>query len=480
MSRNGSTLIIAGVPAMAAVLGLGLLGYWTSTWFADAGVKPRSLDTGRPAASGAGAPSLAGPGTGPGASGVQGPQGATQVAASTEVPPMPGEWPGYRGVNHDNVGPPDAKVPASVAGLGMAWKIPLGEGYAGPCVKDGRVFVIDYDAATRQDVLRCFSLAEGKEIWRNAYPSETKRYHGMSRTVPATDGNVVVSLGPKGHVLCADVKSGQTKWMIDLVKEYGAVIPEWYAGQCPLLDEGKLILAPAGSSLVVAIDLATGKPVWRTPNPNNWKMTHSSVAPMDVEGERTYVYCASGGVAGVSAKDGRLLWQTEDWTVSGATIPAPVPVGGGKVFLCGGYNAGSLMLQVSKSGEAWSVKQVFRLGSEVFGSDLQTPILYQGNLYGVSPPGQMVCLSLDGKRLWASGRENVFGNGAYVIAGGKILALNDRGVLSIVEATPTAFKLFGKVKVLQGNESWGPMAIAGDRLLARDTDSMICIRMGGS
>ena len=35
------------------------------------------------------------------------------------------------------------------------------------------------------------------------------------------------------------------------------------------------------------------------------------------------IYCANLGVVGVSAKDGRLLWETTDWKISLATVPSP-------------------------------------------------------------------------------------------------------------------------------------------------------------
>src|SRR4029078_7150440 len=82
------------------------------------------------------------------------------------------------------------------------WVIDVGEGYAGAAVRNGRVYVMDYDQAKKQDALRCLSLADGKEIWRFAYPVSVKRNHGMSRTVPATTEKYVVSIGPKCQVVC--------------------------------------------------------------------------------------------------------------------------------------------------------------------------------------------------------------------------------------------------------------------------------------
>ena len=104
----------------------------------------------------------------------------------------------------------------------------------------------------------------------------------------------------------------------------------------------------AKTTLLLACDAQTGAALWQTPNPHGWKMTHSSVMPMEFDGQRMYVYCANNGVVGVSAKDGSILWETTDWKISIATVPSPLILSDGRIFLSGGYNAGSLMLQASQ------------------------------------------------------------------------------------------------------------------------------------
>ena len=56
---------------------------------------------------------------------------------------------------------------------------------ADAAVDRGRVYLMDYAGADRQRVLRCLSLADGREIWRYAYPLSAKRNHGVTRTVPS-------------------------------------------------------------------------------------------------------------------------------------------------------------------------------------------------------------------------------------------------------------------------------------------------------
>jgi outer membrane protein assembly factor BamB len=223
------------------------------------------------------------------------------------------------------------------------------------------------------------------------------------------------------------------------------------------------------------VDLASGKVIWQTPNPKGWKMTHSSVVPVTVGGQRMYVYCASGGVVGVSAKDGSILWETSEWTVSTANVPTPVGVGNGRLFLCGGYNAGAMMLELRSAGGKIQPQALFRLKANVYGSQQQTPVFYKGYLYGTAPNGQLVCLDLNGSLKWSSGSTKRFGLGPYMVAGGLLYVLNENGELALVEPSPSGYKELARAKVLPGPEAWGPLAIAGGLLLARDLTSMVCL-----
>ncbi|MDD2709815.1 MAG: PQQ-binding-like beta-propeller repeat protein [Verrucomicrobiae bacterium] len=390
--------------------------------------------------------------------------------------PVEGGWPGFRG-GRGGVSGEGTVLARSWGENGppVLWSKSMGEGYAGAAVWKGRVYVMDYDQPAQRDVLRCLSLADGQEIWSRSYPNKVKRNHGMSRTVPAVNDEWVVALGPKCHVTCSHAVTGAHGWGLDLVRQFKTKTPPWYAGQCPLIDGGNVILAPGGGDvLMMAVELAAGREIWRTPNPRGWQMTHSSVAVVEYEGEKMYVYCASDGVAGVSAADGRILWDTTEWKVSIATVPSPVPCGEGRIFFSGGYDSGSLMMQLSRKEGKYEAAPLYRLDAAVFGATMQTPIFFGGCLYGVAPDGRMVCLGLDGRRKWDSGTSR-FGSGPFLIADGLILALNDTGILSAMEARADAFKLVAQKRILNGHDAWGPLAISGGLLLARDLTTLVCV-----
>ncbi|MBM3998894.1 MAG: polyvinylalcohol dehydrogenase [Planctomycetes bacterium] len=409
---------------------------------------------------------------------------AGEPTAGKGVPSsIAGEWPWFRGPNGDNIGPEATPLRRAwpAEGPPALWSLELAEGYAGAAVSRGRVFVLDYDEPAQADTLRCLSLDDGREIWRNAYPVQLTRNHGLTRTVPAVVGDLVVTIGPRCHVACWDAVTGKCHWLVDMVLEYGATVPRWYTGQCPLIDDGRLIIAPSGPAMLVALDVQTGKPLWKSPNPRGWTMTHVSIAPMEFEGRRTYVYCGSGGVAGIAADTGERLWDSTVWPEQFATSPSPVVVPEGRVFLASGYGneTGSLMLRIRKGAERIEAETAFELTPKQFNSEQQTPIVRDGHLFAVRKRGggQLVCLTFDGKEAWNSGADK-FGHGPYLFAGGLFLGLDDKGVLTLADASPSGYQRLARHEVFaHGHDAWGPMAIVAGRLILRDMTRMTCLNL---
>ena len=402
-----------------------------------------------------------------------------------QAPALPGAWPQFRGPGRDGVSPEQTPLArAWPQAPKVLWSRLVGEGHAGPAVLDGKIYLLDYDTVLQADVVTCMSLADGKDIWRYSYPVAVKRNHGMSRTVPAVTKEYLVALGPMCHVTCLNTADGKPRWQIDLAEKFGATVPPWYAGQCPLIDAGRAILATGGGALLTAVDCKTGKVVWHTPNPKGWKMTHSSVMPITVAGTKMYVYAASGGVVGVSAKTGKLLWQVTEWTVRMANVPSAVDLGEGRVLVSGGYDAGAMMLRITPWGEGFAAQILFRKEAREFSATQHTPVLYKGHLYAGRQDGELACMDLAGKVLWTSGSADTFGLGPFLIAGGMNYPMDDEGLLTLAEATPARYRPLGQVQAvrheedgeaLPGHDAWAPMALVGGRLLLRDLTRLVCL-----
>lgn len=399
---------------------------------------------------------------------------------------LSGEWPNFRGADLDNISKSNAQLADQWPKNGpeVLWSVELGEGHAAPAVLNGCVYLFDYDEQARADALRCFSLDDGKEIWRRSYALPAKRNHGLSRTIPAVSEDYVVTIGPRCHVSCVDRSTGAFRWGIDLQQKYGTTEPLWFTGQCPLLDGDRVILAPAGSDiLMMAVDCNTGDLIWKVPNPKKWKMSHSSIMPMKLFGERVFVYAAIGGMVGVS-EEGRLLWDIP-WNAS-VIAPSPVLLNGNRIFITAGYGAGSLLVEIGKTTDGFSASVLSKTGpKEWLASEQQTPIYHDGLLYGIMPKDagslkqQFVCYEPEsGELVWSSGKTNRFGLGPFILADQKFYILDDDGTLTVLELSKTGYTPLAQHRVLDGHDAWGPIALAGSRMLLRDSTRMICIEAG--
>lgn len=399
-------------------------------------------------------------------------------------------WPRFRGTDIDNISksqiPLIDKFPAG--GPKKLWSVDLGEGHAGAAIYDGKAYVLDYDEVRRADLLRCYELSTGIEIWQRGYRVAIKRNHGMSRTVPAITEKYILTIGPRGHVMCLDRETGDFRWGIDLITKYESELPFWYTGQCPLIDNGVAILAPGGSLIMIGVDCESGEILWETACPKNWKMSHASIIPWTFGGQKMYVYSAVGGVCGIAADGpdlGKMLWSTSDWSHS-VVAPTSVCMPDGKIFLSAGYGAGSMMIRIQKVGAEFSVSVLDEYKPiEGLASEQQTPLYYKGKLLGILPKdagplrNQFVCVDpVNPKKiLWSSGKETRFGLGPYIIADNKFFILSDEGELTIARLSTRSWEELDKFEVLEGHDAWAPIALADGYMVIRDSKTLICLDM---
>lgn len=410
-----------------------------------------------------------------------------QVFRETATAPSE-NWPRFRGEDFDNISKSKTKLkdrwqPDEPK---ILWSVELGEGHSGAAIYDGKVYVLDYIEESREDALRCFSLETGEELWQRSYNVNLKRNHGMSRTVPAVNEKYILTIGPKCHVMCVERESGNLVWGLDMVKKYNTEVPFWYTGQCPLIDGDKAILAPGTDALMVAVDMASGEIRWETPNPKGWKMSHSSVVPATVLGKKMYLYSAVGGACGISAEgddEGKILWETSAWNHS-VVAPSPVAFPDGKIFLTAGYGAGSMMLQLKKTGNSYETEVLSQyLPKDGLASEQQTPIVWEGHLLGILPKdaganrNQLVCVPPRDvtKFVWTSGKTTRFGLGPYMIADNKLFVLSDDGTLTMIQPDTESFRQMAQKKIFDGHDAWAPLAIANGKMVLRDSKTMFCI-----
>src|SRR5439155_3550281 len=155
------------------------------------------------------------------------------------------------------------KLPAGGL-LPRVWSTSIGEGYAGPAVAAGKVYITDLVERQKNkgtERVLCLDAATGKLLWTYAYGVEYGiAYPAGPRSTPVIDSGRVYTVGAVGDLVCLNAEDGRVIWKRNFVAEYGNNIPTWGMAASPLVDGDQLITLVGGlnGALIVSFDKATG------------------------------------------------------------------------------------------------------------------------------------------------------------------------------------------------------------------------------
>jgi len=176
-----------------------------------------------------------------------------------------------------------------------------------------------------------------------------------------------------------------------------------------------------------------------------------------------------------------MLWSNGDWNCR-IPVASPIHFGGGKVFVSGGYGAGAGMFQVRRTGNRFEAKTLY-ITKECNGQ-IHQPLLYKGYLYmNGNDKGKkdgLMCMDLNGKVQWKTGRSPGFDWGGLLLADDRIYTVDgNTGDLCMVKPDPTGYQELGRAKFLGGEQIWGTVALSDGKLLIRDQSQLKCIDIRG-
>ena len=406
------------------------------------------------------------------------------------------DWPQYLGPSR-NATSQETGIARSwpAGGPKVLWTVPLGPGFGGAAISDGEVYVLDR-IGNQKDSLRCFDLLTGKELWSCEYDAPGRIDHDGSRAVPAIDGDCVYTCGPFGDVYCFDKTTHKPVWNKNVWKDFSSdKAPMWGICQNPLIYGDTVILASQTAKAgVVAYSKTAGEVKWASPAlPDIVGYVTPTLVKIAGDDQLVMITACSkeaspdgsgndprnpGTVLGMDLKTGKTLWAYKNWHCR-IPIPNVTDIGDGRLFVTGGYDAGSAMIKVEKKDGQFAVTELYKTGD--FGTHAHPPILYKGHLYGYCTTNTrrdgMVCMDLDGNVKWKTERSPVvFDKGGMLLADGLILSVDGpAGILNLVEPDPAGFKRLADAKLLATKECWAPLALTDGKLVIRDQGQMKCV-----
>ena len=171
-------------------------------------------------------------------------------------------------------------------------------------------------------------------------------------------------------------------------------------------------------------------------------------------------------LVGLSLDRRDVLWEFPWSTSHDASAAQPIVIGDHRVFYSSGYGTGAVVIELTKAGERFAVREVWR--NIRMKNRQSSSVLHDGFIYGLDE-GILACLDAStGELKWKGGR---YGHGQVLLAGGHLVVITEEGELVLVAATPERLRELARVPAIDG-ETWNVPAFADGILLVRNTKEM--------
>ena len=144
------------------------------------------------------------------------------------------------------------------------------------------------------------------------------------------------------------------------------------------------------------------------------------------------------------------------------------PVVVGDTIFVSTYQNKSWLYKISKNDSGFAINEVWENKLQGY---MSTPVIINGFAYMHLQNQRFTCVDLsNGETKWTSPK--TFGKYWSLIAyKNRILALDQKGILYLIEADPKEFKVLDTREITE-NESWAHLAISGDQIFIRDLKTL--------
>jgi outer membrane protein assembly factor BamB len=394
------------------------------------------------------------------------------------------DWPQWRGPNRDEVSKETGLLKTwPEGGPQLLWTFDeAGIGYSTPAVVGDILYA--QGSENEKETIYALDTKSKKKAWSTEVgPLFVNQYGDGPRGTPTVAGDLTFAIGGQGNLACLKTGTGEKLWSKSLQKDFGGeMMSSWGYTESPLVDGDQVVVTPGGAKgAVVALNKKNGDLIWQTSEFTD-KAAYCSIVVSEACGIRQYVQMTGDNVVGIDPKDGHILWK---FARKGpvACIPTPI-VSGNYVFVTSGYNAGCNLLELTKAGDKFEVKEVYHKDADNkrIVNHHGGVLLVDGFLYGHSDSKGWTCQNMKSGDVAWNEPARTLAKGSLTYADGRLYCYSENdGTCVLAEATPTGWKEDGRFKIPQQTKHqrksghiWAHPVVANGKLYLRDQEFIFC------
>lgn len=358
------------------------------------------------------------------------------------------------------------------------WSRDLGEGYSAILYEDGKLYT-QYRADEKESVTS-LDAATGKTLWTHTYLSSPAEGHvdqfGRGpRSTPLIVGDTIYTIGVSGIMHALHKKTGEPKWQHDLWKDFeGTFLNHGYSSS-PIHYDGKIIVLVGGEGhAIVALDPKDGSVQWKS---GDFANSYSTPKVIEVGGKPLLVTFMAAELVGLDPDTGEVHWTVPHQNQWGQNINQPVLVDGAHLFFSA-PQAGAKGLEITRGEDGkTSVKETWSTRKIQFYH--VTSVLEDGHVYGSTGTGAPSFMaSVNVKTGEINWRKRGFAKANVVQADGKLIILDEDGVLYLTTATPEDLKVHSETTLFEDGRAWTVPTVVGKTLYVRDSHRVVALNLG--
>jgi outer membrane protein assembly factor BamB len=410
-------------------------------------------------------------------------------------------WPQWRGAKHDGIST-EKNLPTKWSkSEGVAWRLPLpGPAGATPVVWGDRIFLTslgsEADGEADAILVLCVST-DGKLLWKKKLGSGSRPARGdegnYASPSPSTDGQHVWAFCGSGDLACYDF-DGREVWHFNVQDRYGKFSIQFGMSSTPVLDGDRLYLqlihgegnAKTREAVVVALDKATGKEIWKQPRPSEAyaENEHSYASPTLYRDGKLEFLLTHGAdyVIAHRLTDGGEIWRSAGLnaplgdskynpTLRLVASPLAVP---GLIVVPSAKNGPVLGLRPDGKGDITNDSSARLWTRPQNTPDVPSPLVVDGLVYLCRENGNLIVLDAKtGEEVYEKPTARGRHRASPVFADGKVYLIGrDKGIINVVKAG-REFELLASNEMDEAIAA--SLAISNGRIYIRSFEALYAI-----